>query len=85
MEACARIHQHIVVGDGDGDDDVDVDADVISPLVTLAEPLAGIPAALEPEIRRCIAIPGGSVLDDASPAGLCELCVRFGAALSGTR
>ena len=32
----------------------------------LAEPLESIPATLEFEIRRCVAVPGGTVRDDAS-------------------
>ena len=32
----------------------------------LAAPLGSIPETLEPEIRRCVAVPGGTVRDDAS-------------------
>ena len=73
--ACTRIHAHINNsntmndggGDGSGDGSGDGD-DAMAPLKALATPLASIPGALEPEIRRCIAIPGGGVMDAASPA-----------------
>ena len=39
-----------------------------SPFGDWRRPLARIPTHLEPEIRRCVLIPGGNLLDDASPA-----------------
>jgi DNA mismatch repair protein MutS2 len=41
-------------------------AETLESLRDLAEPLESIPATLEPEIRRCVAVPGGTVRDDAS-------------------
>lgn len=38
----------------------------LASLRELAAPLGSIPETLEPEIRRCIAVPGGTVRDDAS-------------------
>ena len=38
----------------------------LEPLRDLAAPLRSIPETLEPEIRRCVAVPGGMVRDGAS-------------------
>lgn len=59
VAACAAVLRHV------SDDHAD---DVAEPLRRLARPLARIPTHLEPEIRRCVLIPGGNLLDDASPA-----------------
>ena len=49
-----------------GDDGDALAAETLESLRDLAEPLESIPATLEFEIRRCIAVPGGTVRDDAS-------------------
>jgi DNA mismatch repair protein MutS2 len=79
--ACVRVHRHVTDDQagcddgGDGKDNKihlggggDDEASGTCPLTRLGEPLAAIPAGLAPEIRRCLAIPGGAVLDHASPA-----------------
>jgi len=48
--------------------DADAAAAAFAPLVSLASPLASTPRDVETEIRRCVAVPGGNVLDDASDA-----------------
>jgi len=59
--ACTRIYRLF-------NDYADADADAaMAPLRTLAAPLNAVPLELEPEIRRCILIPGGAILDAASP------------------
>ena len=54
--ACAKVHALIHAPDDDA----------LEPLRRLAAPLIAIPEELEHEIRRCVAVPGGNVLDDAS-------------------
>ena len=54
--ACAKVHALIHAPDDDA----------LEPLRRLAAPLVAIPEELEHEIRRCVAVPGGNVLDDAS-------------------
>ena len=49
-----------------GDDGDALAAETLESLRDLAEPLESIPATLEFEIRRCVAVPGGTVRDDAS-------------------
>ena len=49
-----------------GEDALDEDARILAPLRDLAAPLASIPEAIAPEIRRCLVIPGGNVADEAS-------------------
>ena len=69
VAACAAVLRH--VSDDvpeDASADADASASSAAPLRRLAQPLARIPDHLEPEIRRCVLIPGGSLLDDASPA-----------------
>jgi DNA mismatch repair protein MutS2 len=56
--ACTRVHSHVSETNDADDDDADA---YLAPLRALAEPLADIPPGLEPEIRRCLALPGGAV------------------------
>ena len=54
--ACAKVHALIHAPNDEA----------LEPLRRLAAPLVGVPETLEREIRRCVMIPGGNVLDDAS-------------------
>ena len=54
--ACAKVHALIHAPNDEA----------LEPLRRLAAPLVAVPEELEREIRRCVMIPGGNVLDDAS-------------------